>query len=227
MTSVRIASFNIRHARGLDDRVDLCRIYDVLAPLEPDVVALQEVDQNARRSGRVDQASMLGEQLGMTSVFAPSRGLGWRGRYGLALLARGVIGGVSCELLSRKRWLSEQRIALYATVHVKGLALSVATTHLAVRERESGPQLLEVLSTLGDRPRPRLLVGDLNRKPEDVKGLTSAGYSLGSEAPTFPAAAPRACIDYVAFDTGRMTLAQSIETTASDHCALVVDLAFD
>ena len=41
--TLRIATYNIHRSRGLDRRVDVSRIADVVASLEADVIALQEV----------------------------------------------------------------------------------------------------------------------------------------------------------------------------------------
>jgi hypothetical protein len=46
----RVASYNIHHGRGMDDRVDLERIAAVLRQLNADVIALQEVDERGKPS---------------------------------------------------------------------------------------------------------------------------------------------------------------------------------
>ena len=61
-------TYNIRHGRGVDDKVDLGRIADVLAEAEPDVITLQEVDAGRLRSGAVDQADVLATRLGMNNM---------------------------------------------------------------------------------------------------------------------------------------------------------------
>ena len=62
---MRILTYNIHHGEGLDGRIDLPRIAAVIAAQRPDLVALQEVDRNARRSGGVDQAAELGRLTGL------------------------------------------------------------------------------------------------------------------------------------------------------------------
>ena len=71
MRRLRVMTYNIHRGRGVDRRIDLGRIADVVASFEPDVVALQEVDIGRKRSGRVDQAGELGKRLGMEVVFCP------------------------------------------------------------------------------------------------------------------------------------------------------------
>src|SRR6185436_4143043 len=84
---IRIMSYNIRHGEGMDGRVDLARIADVIRRASPDVVALQEVDRGVQRTGGVDEPAMLGELAGMQSIFEkniPYQG----GEYGNAVLTR-------------------------------------------------------------------------------------------------------------------------------------------
>ena len=45
-TILRVLSYNIHHAAGTDGKLDLTRIANVINSVKPDVVSLQEVDQN-------------------------------------------------------------------------------------------------------------------------------------------------------------------------------------
>jgi len=47
-----------RHGEGMDGRIDVERITNVIAPMNPDLVALQEVDRNCTRSGNQDIAAV-------------------------------------------------------------------------------------------------------------------------------------------------------------------------
>ena len=81
---LQVATWNIFGGRTWDGaRVDLDLTVATLRRLDADLVALQEVDRDLPRSGRVDQARLLGEALGMTWRFAPAMlgtpgGPGWR-----------------------------------------------------------------------------------------------------------------------------------------------------
>ena len=70
---VRVATYNIHRARGLDGRTRLERIAGVLAAIDADIVALQEVvGASPLKPG---QAAELGAALGMGWVMAPTRHL--------------------------------------------------------------------------------------------------------------------------------------------------------
>ena len=49
--TIRVLSYNIHHGEGVDGVLDLARIGGVIKSVKPDLVALQEVDRNASRSG--------------------------------------------------------------------------------------------------------------------------------------------------------------------------------
>ena len=67
---MRLASYNIQYGKGKDDRFDLDRIVTELG--EADLIALQEVETYAVRSGDVHQAMELAARLpGMYWVYGP------------------------------------------------------------------------------------------------------------------------------------------------------------
>ena len=69
--TVRVATYNIHRASGLDGRTRVERIAGVLAMIDADVVALQEViGASPLKPG---QAAELGAALGMGWVMAPTR----------------------------------------------------------------------------------------------------------------------------------------------------------
>ena len=56
---MKILTYNIRHGRGMDDKVDIERIASVLAVSEADLICLQEIDQGLPRSRSVHQTQWL------------------------------------------------------------------------------------------------------------------------------------------------------------------------
>ena len=101
--TLTVASYNIHKCAGLDRRVDLDRIAQVLEEIDADLVGLQEVFR--------PQALGLAERLGMQVAMGPTRerdGL----PYGNAVLTRLAIRGRSeerrvgkeCSSPCRSRW---------------------------------------------------------------------------------------------------------------------------
>ncbi len=64
-TDLRVVDWNINRGKKLDQVVAALRAQD------PDVVLLQEVDLEVRRTGGLDIASEIAKRLGMNYVFAP------------------------------------------------------------------------------------------------------------------------------------------------------------
>ncbi|MGH9179037.1 MAG: endonuclease/exonuclease/phosphatase family protein [Acidimicrobiales bacterium] len=225
---MRIVSFNIQHARTPAGAVDTGSLARWCAGLDARVLALQEVDDGLRRSGRVDQAGAVAEATGLEVVFGPARRVGRRGWYGNALLASGPVDEVEVVALPRRSWRREPRSAIVAAVTVDGRRLSVAATHLSTAGDEAATQLAAVLGALARRPSPRVLLGDLNLHPAQVgPALVGTGLSLADPAaPTFPASAPRARIDHVAVGGLAVTGVVVMDAApVSDHRAVVVEVA--
>jgi endonuclease/exonuclease/phosphatase family metal-dependent hydrolase len=220
--SLRIATFNIEHGRGADGVADPGRLANALARLDADVLGLQEVDVNVARSNRLDQARLAADATGLQVVFGPVRRVGWRGRYGNALLARGEITDIEVSELPRSPQ-GDARSALLASVALDGRALAVATTHLSVRYEDAIVQLEAVLVALAARPAPRLLLADCNMAPAAVAPLVrAAGMALAVGPPTFPAAAPRVQIDHIAAAGLHLGPPTAPDADVSDHRPLIL-----
>jgi endonuclease/exonuclease/phosphatase family metal-dependent hydrolase len=200
---LRVLSYNIHHGEGVDGKLDLDRIARVIRAVEPDLVALQEVDQNVRRSESVDQPAELARLTGMRVVFGQNIPLEGGG-YGNAVLSRlEVVRHENHKLPNVDA--GEQRGVLEMEVAAGGLEqpLLFFATHLDHRrdERErlaSAKAIGELAGKQGARP--MVLAGDLNATPESAV-MTEFGKSWQRSnaeiLPTIPVDEPRRQIDYV------------------------------
>jgi D-alanyl-D-alanine carboxypeptidase/D-alanyl-D-alanine-endopeptidase (penicillin-binding protein 4) len=231
---LRILSYNIHHGEGVDGRLELLRLAKVITDSGADLVALQEVDQNAARSGGVDQTAEFGKLTGLRAYYGKAMDF-QGGAYGQALLSRWPLADVTVHALPNpaKR---EPRIAVSATVHPPGTKpFRFVGTHLDANREDDlrwlqGQQLVELFAK--DRV-PTVLSGDFNAVPESrtMKLLFEhfADASAAAPAPTIPVARPTRRIDFVllrpaAAWTIRATEVLS-EAVASDHRPLLVALA--
>jgi endonuclease/exonuclease/phosphatase family metal-dependent hydrolase len=246
--TMRVATWNIFGGRTWDRaRVDLDLTLATLRRLDADLVALQEVDRDLPRSGRVDQARALAEALGMAWRFAPAllgtpgNPDGWRPvgpgpddpggpAYGIALLSRLPLGPVEVMRLPR-RGGEEPRVAQVAEVDLGGRRLTVAGTHLSYLPRSGAGQLRALLRRLDGRGGPRLLLGDLNLCWPLVRALGLPGWRPLVHGGTFrnrPGGAwRRVQLDHVlAAGTPRPAAGRGrvLGGPASDHLAVVVEL---
>ena len=161
MLTVVVASYNIHRGIGLDRRLDLARIADVIAETHADVIGLQEV---IREDGHdhADQAAFLGARLGMEVVMGETRSHG-TGTYGNAVLTRlPVLGSARCDLSWGAR---EPRGCLRVDIDVGGATLHVFNCHLGLKLIERRRQLALLggfIAVSHQLPGPRVLMGDFN-----------------------------------------------------------------
>ena len=224
---VRVLTYNIHHAEGVDKALDLDRIARVIRSAEPDLVALQEVDRKATRTKSVDQPAELSRLTGLAVAFGPNIPL-QGGDYGNAVLSRWPIARSENHRLPNVE-AGEQRGVLEVHVTPPGLGTPIVlwATHFDHRgndaERRASAAAIEAL--IASQPAvPALLAGDLNDVPASPT-LTALGVhwtrSNPTVLPTIPAGKPSRQIDYVLFrpaDRWRAPETRVLdEAVASDH----------
>lgn len=84
--SLRIMSYNIHNGIGMDGKVDYARIANVISDVNPDVVALQELDSITHRSP-VNVLEEIASVTGMNYVFGPAISYGG-GKYGIGVMSK-------------------------------------------------------------------------------------------------------------------------------------------
>ena len=232
----RVMTFNIHHGEGLDGKVDLHRIASLIRQEQADLVALQEVDKGVERTARRDLPAELVTLTGMTCVF--SNNFHYQGgQYGNAVLTRFPILAATNSHYQMLQ-TNEQRGLLQVTLEAYGRSLVIMNTHIDYR-RNDAERLLNVkeIQSLAARAGiPVVLCGDFNDTPGSRvysqlreafdDAWESAGEGTGW---TYPANDPMKRIDYVWISKGAMLEvidARVLESTASDHRALIVDLRF-
>lgn len=252
--AMRLATFNILHGRDpADGRVDPDRLAAAVRTLQPDVLALQEVDRNQERSSRVDLTAVAAEAMGavdhrFVAALSGSPGATWTAAtgveqpdaagYGVALLSRHPVAAWEVVRLPalpvpglwrfHDRRLpgvvrDEPRVAVAAQVDTPDGCLTVVNTHLSFLDYWNGRQLRQLVRSVRDARRPLVLVGDLNMDPPRAERITGL-TSLATHL-TFPAHEPVRQIDHVLAD-GAVSAggSQARHVGLSDHLALVAEL---
>lgn len=234
--SLRVVSYNILAGdRGL------AGIEAMLKTADADVIALQEVDDETKRSGRVDQAAVLGKKLSMHHAFAahfPYQG----GHFGVALLSKYPIARAERRAVNGSR-----QALLDATVRTPSGDVRVLVVHYTVTfpfrdEKETAAtnaaRLAEATATAALAKQsngPVLVLGDMN---DDSGSPTYVQFSPFLQdacdvkgnglAKTWNAAFPITRIDYVwASRDFSVTSCGTLPGTASDHLPVVADLRLD
>jgi endonuclease/exonuclease/phosphatase family metal-dependent hydrolase len=229
---LRILTYNIHHGEGTDGKLDLERIAAVINSANPDLVALQEVDQNTTRTSRVNQAAELGKLTGMNYVFGKAMDF-QGGAYGQAILSRFEIGSVITEQLPQVEG-REPRIVLRAEIHLSQNAkIQFSSTHLDHERDDIRKVQAEAINKIFSQiAQPTVLAGDFNATPASgpMKEVVSTWTDAGADnsQPTIPSSRPVSRIDYILFKpAGSWHVLESKvlgEAVASDHRAVLAAL---
>lgn len=231
--SLRVMSYNIHHANppSAKNKIDIDAITRVIKLQDPDLVALQEVDVNTVRSGKINEASLLAEKLGMNFFFAKSIDHDG-GEYGVAILSKYPITGSSIHRLPTKEGTKgEPRVLATSVINLPDhQKILFGSTHLDAQQQHDNRllQVAEIVRIGKQEVLPFLLAGDLNATPgsEPIK-LFDEQFVRTCEtcAFTIPEVNPNRTIDFIAFNKSiafDVVSHQVIdEQYASDHLPIV------
>ena len=208
---MRVLTYNVQSCRA-----GVARVADVIESAHPDVVALNEITRKHARA--------LGTSLRMHVAFGQT--LRWRA-FGNAVLSKErpvEVRAAGFSIASR-----EQRGMVRVTLPG---GLVVAATHLGLSGDERVAQAGELVAALARFDRV-VLAGDFNEGPDGLAvkvtgsrfrdAFADVDPSLGA---TFPSSEPEVRADYVfVSDRVRVVEATVLSDVASDHLAVVADLA--
>jgi endonuclease/exonuclease/phosphatase family metal-dependent hydrolase len=231
---LRIATYNIHRCRGLDRRVIPARTAAVLAEIDADVVALQEViGSNATNPGHAEE---LGAALGMGWVMAPARRL--RGHlFGNVVLSRLPIRRhYQYDLSWNER---ESRCCQRVDLAVNDRTVHFYNVHLGTSLIERRHQAVRLAAIVRDRrvEGPKIVLGDFNEWTRGLatKMLTAQLHSVDlfahlKKRRTYPGIFPLLHLDHIYYEGARVEV-RKVELPrtrralmASDHLPLVADL---
>lgn len=227
---LRVLSYNIHHAEGVDRKLDVERVARVIRTVKPDIVALQEVDKKVKRTQGIDQPAELARLTKMQVVFDANIKL-QGGHYGNAILSRFPITRHKNHLLPSID-NSEQRGVMEAEITLPGSKspLMFYATHLDYRadNRERLASVKAINELAAKHPQASaLLAGDLNDTPESktLKRLETV-WTPANEKPlaTVPVNRPKKQIDFILYrpqDRWKVVEVNVLdEAVASDHRAI-------
>lgn len=236
----RVMSYNIHHcnppSREKQGTIDVNAIAKAISLQHPDLVALQEVDVNTKRSGNINQAVLLAQKLKMNFYFAKAIDHDG-GDYGVAILSRFPLSEQKTYKLPKNSSArAEQRVLAIAMVEIaKGKFIRFASTHLDAEHSDENRvmQVKEIVRLTAGETLPLLIAGDLNAEPGSAPiKLFDAAFtrSCNNCGFTIPVIDPKKTIDYIAFKKGNPFNAIYHEVVkekyASDHLPIlsVIDL---
>lgn len=224
MTRLRLATYNMRKAVGLDRRRDPGRVIEVINGLAADVVVLQEADRRlgARPAALPHHALELHTDFTPVHLATNDVSLGFHGN--AVLVRRGLA-------ISHPRRIDLPGLEPRGAVAVRvGTSLCVVGVHLGLMRQSRRAQLAHLVDMLRDEPLPRAILGDFNEwSPEHGLEALASGYDVHAPGRSFHAARPIAALDRVALSHGLAlqdagVVGHGHARKASDHLPVWADI---
>ncbi|MDW3221760.1 MAG: endonuclease/exonuclease/phosphatase family protein [Paracoccaceae bacterium] len=219
--TVRIASYNIRKAVGLDWRRDPHRIVDVISEINADIVVLQEADKRlGQRPGVLPLDRLYAEQnyvLGAMNAGGQSHG--WHGN--AILYRKKVVSAPETERITLPA--REPRGAIAARFQDEGFA--VIGTHLALTAGVRRRQIQTLCTRAAHFEMPTVIGGDFNHWG---RKLPAGNHPVITPGPSFHASREIAALDRFILcgairPTGSFVHKSIAARQASDHLPVVLD----
>jgi endonuclease/exonuclease/phosphatase family metal-dependent hydrolase len=228
-----IASYNIHKCVGTDGKRDPSRIVDVIGEINPDVIALQEVDTRFGERKGLLHLERLEREHGLVPVplSKPSAAHGWHGN--IVLFRKGLVSGVHEITLPGL----EPRGALITELDFDdGKAVRIIAAHFGLFRRSREQQARAIVEHVRrNREIPTLVLGDLNEWRKGAKsalhGFSPAFGPLPPSAPSFPSRLPFLALDRIISNRpGLISEVVAHETPlsriASDHLPVTTVLSY-
>jgi endonuclease/exonuclease/phosphatase family metal-dependent hydrolase len=235
---IRVMSYNIHHCNppSMPDKIDLEAIARVIKAQNPDLVALQEVDVNTKRSGNFNQAALLAEKLKMNFFFAKAIDHGG-GDYGVAILSKYPISESKIHrLITQAGTKGEPRVLATVLVSLPGgQQIRFGSTHLDAQKAETNRllQVKEINAIAQQEKLPFIIAGDLNSKPGSTAiNIFDQQFTRTCDDCEFtiPVINPKSAIDFIAFTKGNPfeVISHRVipERYASDHLPIISVLKY-
>lgn len=232
-TKVTVLTYNIYHGEDANGNSNLDAVARIINSLEPDLVALQEVDNKTTRVKGLDLTAELSQRTGTRGIFGKAMDYAG-GQYGEAVLCCHPVVEIKNNSLPHTSE-AEPRAALEVHVELSTRERIVFVgTHLDhLRDQKNRMmQTSQIMRLYENYDLPIILAGDLNTVPgSDPINLLCQEWTYADQVdprPTFPAIRPNRKIDYVMYKPKcrwRVLETRVIdEKVASDHCPVFVIL---
>ena len=237
-TEVRVATLNIGHGRG-DSRHqvlqsteqiqhNLARVSELIQRERIDVLALQEVDQQAWWSGNRSQSKILGDELQFEHRFQGMHSQKSRLQYGTSILT-------SFEMLTQESSVHRSTFPLpskgytSAVLNVENQRLMVISLHLdPIRPMHRLKQIESLQLHLSDAQVPYVILGDFNIEWGEELSRFCTMLNVQAHEPhenwvTFTKLQRR--LDWILISNGLNVVEyRTLETDISDHRPVIATI---
>ncbi|MEJ1991491.1 MAG: endonuclease/exonuclease/phosphatase family protein [Maritimibacter sp.] len=221
---MKLASYNIRKAIGLDRRRDPVRVLEVINTIGADVIVLQEADKRLGprptalpRQLIADHTDYVPAPLATSPV-----SIGWHGN--AVLVKKGIA-------ITETRRIDlpglEPRGAVSVVIEGR---LRVVGVHLGLIRRNRHSQLRQIRTAIAHCRKPIAVLGDFNEwSPHAGLEEFHGAFEMHAPGKSFHASRPMAALDRVGLGNGLMLKSGGVVETqlariASDHLPVWVDV---
>ncbi len=245
MNSIKVVTYNIHRAIGIDRKFAPERIVDILKSLDGDVVLLQEVDEGVPRSNEVNLAEVLAAACGYPYYALSHNVTLKKGQYGNATLSRFPIhkqSNIDLTIDNKKKRGCQHTTLKISNSKTDTQFLEVFNLHLGLsakeRQKQAGKLFKSKQFSHIDINQPCIVAGDFNDWRSMLRALFIIGKDFlcatdrtsirGNEVAikTYPSFSPRGGLDRIYY-RGTMKCIRTTRTKmriaklASDHLPVV------
>ena len=244
--SLKVMTYNVHSCINIFGQFDTGKIVDVIKNLDPDVVALQEVESRKSRSNYINQARYIARQLNMAYHFFPLVQVEDE-KYGLAIMGKYPFFEVKYDRLSalQTKFPREIRGAMWVKIKTPAGYVNLVNTHFGLMKKERKLQIRDLLGRKWLKhvmaKEPVILCGDLNAGifspvyKKLAKNLSDAQVAVkqkGYPRPTFYSISPFFRLDHIFVSAhlspvGVVVPRYRIARIASDHLPIFCELRFN
>ncbi|MCB8839308.1 endonuclease/exonuclease/phosphatase family protein [Aurantimonas sp. VKM B-3413] len=223
---LRVVTWNCHGSVGRDWRCDPERTLSVIERLQPDLLALQEVDGRSHLGRRARAFEFFAERLG--GHVAEARTLRRPDRdYGHLLWSRRPIRPVAVHALPGPG--IEPRAAIEIVIdRTDGGVLNVLSAHLGLSQKGRQRQSMQIAGLVAAWAGPGLVLGDFNEwRLGTVHRVLSSRLPHHAAPRSWPSLMPLARMDRIYLSSGLLPKRAFLDeeaAKASDHLPLVADL---
>lgn len=253
---MRIVTYNVEYCEGINKRwkyyielqkyfrivkKTLLKITDYLEEVNPDILALIEIDSGSIRVQKLSGAQLFAEKLGMKYCVEKVK-YSRKSAYKL-LNYLPIVRKLANAILSKKplkktkyHYLSKgvKRLVIQSTIEVDGKELDLFAVHLAVRKKTRVKQLKELASIVNQSSNPKIVFGDFNI----FKGLSELEYFLKKtnmlnaaedrDVKTYPSWKPKHHLDHILISQEiKVNSYEVLNIDYSDHLPVLLDFELE
>lgn len=227
-----VATYNVHRCVGADGWCRPARIAEVLAELDADVIALQEIHSHPSNDEQ-DSLGYLARALDAVAIPGATRVREGRAYGNALLLRRGHVRRM--RTLSLAVGNREPRGAIVADLEIDDLPIRIIATHFGLRRSERAVQLTTLLTEAVEAHTwsPLVIMGDMNEWLVNTGARRALNELFGTcaQSATFPSRFPLFRLDgvWARPASALVTLSthvSSLARRASDHLPVraVIDL---